>query len=476
MLVITCPTTATEIALGAVPPMGQVVSPSRKLDYIFNRVLRMSGHRRLASDAAAELYMLPMPEPRDASLLPHRAHEGCDTGFGWRDRCRTPWTAIRQDREPGYCSRKKVGTMSEPRGVSIIVVNYNNAEFLAAAIDSALGQEYPLCEVIVVDDCSTDNSQAVIDRYGDRIRSVLRESNGHQIAALNSAWPLARHPILIFLDSDDLLFPHAAATVAGVWTAATVKMQFPLATIDEKGRQLGQVAPKYPRNLDTSTLRTELLRTGGSPNSPATGNAYSRSLLDRITADGGFELESSREHWMDAVLECNAPFYGEVVTLYQPLACYRIHAHNLFLINTIDSAHFTARCHTFELKVDYLTRRCQNWGIPFDAAAARDGSIWLHECRLAAAKLAEAPVDEPISITLCGAIKASIGARLPFVYRILHVIWFVSVAVAPRALARRLIAFRFVASRRPAWFEGFLAKLSKVKALAGPARTHATDP
>jgi hypothetical protein len=59
MLVITCPTTATEIALGAVPPMGQVVSPSRKLDYIFNRVLRMSRHRRLATDAAAALYMLP---------------------------------------------------------------------------------------------------------------------------------------------------------------------------------------------------------------------------------------------------------------------------------------------------------------------------------------------------------------------------------------------------------------------------------
>ena len=50
--------------------------------------------------------------------------------------------------------------MSEPRGVSIIVVNYNNARFLAAAIDSALGQDHSLFEVIVVDDCSTDNSQA----------------------------------------------------------------------------------------------------------------------------------------------------------------------------------------------------------------------------------------------------------------------------------------------------------------------------
>ena len=91
--------------------------------------------------------------------------------------------------------------MTQPSGVSIIIVNYNNERFLAAAIDSALGQDHPLCEVIVVDDLSTDNSRAVIARYGDRIRPVLRDTNGHQIAALNSAWPLARHPILFFLDS-----------------------------------------------------------------------------------------------------------------------------------------------------------------------------------------------------------------------------------------------------------------------------------
>src|SRR5262249_597532 len=77
-----------------------------------------------------------------------------------------PGTAIRQDREPGYCSRKKVGTMSELWGVSIIVVNYNNGEFLPAAVDSALGQDHPFCEVIVVDDCSADNSRALITQYG----------------------------------------------------------------------------------------------------------------------------------------------------------------------------------------------------------------------------------------------------------------------------------------------------------------------
>ena len=95
--------------------------------------------------------------------------------------------------------------MNEPHGVSIVVVNYNNGRYLAAAIDSALAQDHPLCEVIVVDDCSTDDSRAIIAGYGDRLRPILQEVNRGQIAALNDAWPLARHSILIFLDSDDLL-------------------------------------------------------------------------------------------------------------------------------------------------------------------------------------------------------------------------------------------------------------------------------
>jgi glycosyltransferase involved in cell wall biosynthesis len=366
--------------------------------------------------------------------------------------------------------------MSEPRGVSIIVVSYNNERFLAAAIDSALGQDCPLCEVIVVDDCSTDNSRQIIARYCDRIRSVLRGSNGHQVAALNSAWPLARHPILMFLDSDDLLFPHAAATVAGLWTAATVKMQFPLVTIDKAGRQLGNVYPKYPRNLDTVTLRTQLLRTGGSLNSPASGNAYSRSLLEAVTRDGGFDLENSREHWMDAILECNAPFYGEVVTLYEPLACYRIHDSNVSSMNTVESTRFAFWFRHASFKLDYFARRCQFWGLPFDPAAARNRSIWLLECRLAADKLASVkdPTGEPIWRTLSSGLKACVDAHLPVSYRIMHAAWFVVVAISPRTVARRLIALRFTATERPAWLEPLLGIIVNISSWRGSLLTPRT--
>jgi glycosyltransferase involved in cell wall biosynthesis len=371
------------------------------------------------------------------------------------------------------CSFKEVGAMSELLGVSIIIVNYNNAEFLAAAIDSALSQNHPYCEVIVVDDCSTDDSRTIIARYGHWIRSVLREANGHQIAALNSAWPLARYPILIFLDSDDILFSHAAATIASHWSDETVKMQAPLVTIDRAGRQLPHVAPKYPPNLDTATIRTELLRTGGSPNSAASGNAYSRSLLEAVTRDGGFDLENSRDHWMDGILEMNAPFYGEVVTLYEPLAGYRLYDGNATFRHTIESARFAYAFRNESCRLDYFARRCQSWGLSFDPAAAYNRSIYLLECRLAADKLASVkdPTKEPTWRTLSRGLKACMDAHLPISNRIIRGAWFVIVAISPRIVARRLIALRYCIPERPAWLEPLLGIIVNISSWGRPLPT-----
>jgi glycosyltransferase involved in cell wall biosynthesis len=365
--------------------------------------------------------------------------------------------------------------MKAPWGVSIIVVNFNYDRFLATAIDSALGQDHPLCEVIVVDDCSTDNSQAIIAQYGDRIRSVLQETNGGQIVAMNRAWPLARHPILIFLDADDILFPNAAVTVASVWTGKTVKAQFALETIDEAGRRLGHVSPRYPKELDTATIRAALLRTGQPPSSPGSGNAYSRSLLQSLSADGGFDVENLREHHMDAILECNAPFYGEVVTIHETLAYRRIHQSNLYATSSLDDAHFAMMLQTFLVKLDYMASRYRKWGVPFDLNAVRNRSPWLLECRLVMAKLAHAndPSRAPISNILYRGLKAYIDDEAPRTGRVVRALWFVSVALSPRPLASWLIALRFLVAQRPRWFELLFAKLTKVKTSAwrGSPRT-----
>ena len=65
--------------------------------------------------------------------------------------------------------------MSAP--VSIIINNYNYAQFLANAIESALAQTHRPLEVLVVDDGSTDDSRAVIAGFGSRVRAIFdRES------------------------------------------------------------------------------------------------------------------------------------------------------------------------------------------------------------------------------------------------------------------------------------------------------------
>jgi glycosyltransferase involved in cell wall biosynthesis len=87
--------------------------------------------------------------------------------------------------------------------VSIIIPNYNNAEFLKSSVSSALLQDYPNIEVIVVDDGSTDDSVTILKEFGSKIR-ILQQSNSGAAAARNLGIKNASGEFLAFLDSDDI--------------------------------------------------------------------------------------------------------------------------------------------------------------------------------------------------------------------------------------------------------------------------------
>lgn len=90
--------------------------------------------------------------------------------------------------------------------VSVIIPTYNSAPFLATAIDSVLAQTYPDVEVIVVDDGSTDDTQAIIAHYDQQIRYIHQENRG-PAAARNTGFHASQGDYLLFLDSDDLIPP-----------------------------------------------------------------------------------------------------------------------------------------------------------------------------------------------------------------------------------------------------------------------------
>lgn len=100
---------------------------------------------------------------------------------------------------------------SEPL-VSVVIPCYRQARFLGMAIESALAQEYPRIEIVVVDDGSPDETATVAARY-PAVRYV-RQENGGLSSARNRGWRVARGEFVVFLDADDRLLPKAIA--AGV--------------------------------------------------------------------------------------------------------------------------------------------------------------------------------------------------------------------------------------------------------------------
>lgn len=90
--------------------------------------------------------------------------------------------------------------------VSIIIPCYNHSEFLADAIDTALIQTYQDIEIIVVNDGSTDTSEQVAKRYGNKIKYHYQENKGLS-AARNAGIKLSSGAYIVTLDSDDKLHP-----------------------------------------------------------------------------------------------------------------------------------------------------------------------------------------------------------------------------------------------------------------------------
>jgi len=74
--------------------------------------------------------------------------------------------------------------MAWPR-ITVVIACYNYAQFLPQCLDGYLGQTFPPCEIIVVDDCSTDNSREILARYAERheqVRILLQEANSGLLA------------------------------------------------------------------------------------------------------------------------------------------------------------------------------------------------------------------------------------------------------------------------------------------------------
>jgi glycosyltransferase involved in cell wall biosynthesis len=94
---------------------------------------------------------------------------------------------------------------------SVVITCRNQRGVISDAIQSALSQTFPYREIIVVDDASTDGSDAIFKSFDDKIRLLRLEKNQGAPAARNAGAAAAQGDYLVYLDGDDALKPWALA-------------------------------------------------------------------------------------------------------------------------------------------------------------------------------------------------------------------------------------------------------------------------
>lgn len=96
--------------------------------------------------------------------------------------------------------------MTEAPDITILLPVYNGERHLRDCIDSVLSQTHPSFELIIGDDCSTDSSISIIERYDDkRIKLIKNQENMRLFENMNTLIPLISSPLVRFLGQDDLL-------------------------------------------------------------------------------------------------------------------------------------------------------------------------------------------------------------------------------------------------------------------------------
>jgi len=213
--------------------------------------------------------------------------------------------------------------------VSVLVNNHNYGRFLGEAIDSALAQGLPAgeLEIVVVDDGSTDDSRAVVESYGARVRGVFQPRSG-QTAAVNRGFAESRGEIVCLLDSDDAWAPGKLARVLPLFDDARVgAVQHFLQDADLHLRPLPRRFPAWPARYVLDDLiagRTEL-------------TAVSGLCFRREALAGALPLPTEMFFYLDDWMIARTLFDWDVANVPEALALRRIHGANWYAGNYEDA-------------------------------------------------------------------------------------------------------------------------------------------
>jgi glycosyltransferase involved in cell wall biosynthesis len=174
--------------------------------------------------------------------------------------------------------------------LSILLPVYNGAKYLSNCIESVLHQDYPDFELIIGDDCSTDDSAAIIKRFDDpRIRYIRNERNLGLFSNLNKLLGEARAPIVKLLGQDDILETNCLSETSALFKKhPTIGIGFYRSIyIDETGMEVDRLLLNALPEIIDSKLALQLFVYYGNIAGNITNVCFRKSAVENL---GGFSV------------------------------------------------------------------------------------------------------------------------------------------------------------------------------------------
>jgi glycosyltransferase involved in cell wall biosynthesis len=327
--------------------------------------------------------------------------------------------------------------MSDGPKLALIITCYNYECFVGHAIRSVLDQGRHDCEVVVVDDGSTDGSWDAISRSGV---TAFKIDNSGQLAACLYGLDRTRAPFILFLDADDELKPGALGKIIDHLDRDVAKMQFPLTQIDADGNTIDGALSSLETFRSRDELARRVLRTGVYKTPPTSGNVFRRDVCELLR-----EVDYDRA--VDGVILFAAPFFGDVVSISEELGRYRIHGRNDSGLGRMPDAGSLERdIHRFVARMEHLRliiRRLKpgrELVDPRDAFYFRDRNLYLDIASGRRPRLSALP----------GLLAKLVDVPFPAKNKAAMAAFFILASVLPNDRGRALLAYRLKSGHRSA--------------------------
>lgn len=201
--------------------------------------------------------------------------------------------------------------------ITVVILTYNKAEYIEQTIESVFRQTYTDWDMVIVDDCSNDNTEFVVQKYlSEKIRYFRHSTNWGPGATVNDGIEKANTEYVTLIASDDVLLPnHLALVMNEFQNDKLVETVFTrLKVIDENGKYLNRnIAPPC---TDKYKLLNHLFYVGNEIPSP--GVAFNKKLFEKTPP---FNPALILMHDYD--LNVRALMYGKTSIVSEPTVLYR---------------------------------------------------------------------------------------------------------------------------------------------------------